>query len=111
MIVEERTYNLWPGKTADYLQAYQDVGLEVQREILGNLLGYFTTDIGTLNQIVHMWGYESLNDREERRCTLLANPAWQDYVATIRPWVMHQENRILIPTSFSPIGGGSGASW
>lgn len=105
MFIEERTYTLQPGKTADYLKAYEEVGLGVQRAILGNLIGYFTTEIGTLNQVVHMWGYESLNDRQERRKKLYENSIWQNYVTTIRPWVMHQENRILVPTSFSPVVG------
>jgi len=104
MLVEERTYTLHPGKTAEYLKAYEAVGLEVQRAILGNLIGYFTTEIGTLNQIVHLWGYESMADREDRRRKLLEDPVWCEYVKTIRPLVMHQENRILVPTSFSPIG-------
>ena len=106
MIVEERTYTLQPGKTSDYLRAYEDGGLAVQREILGDLIGYFTTEIGTLNQIVHLWGYDSLADREVRRRSLLENPTWQGYVPAIRPWLMHQENRILVPAPFSPIGSG-----
>lgn len=105
MFVEERTYTLIPGKTGDYFKAYQEMGLSVQREILGHLIGYFTTEFGTLNQVVHMWGYESLNDRIERRRLLLENPTWQDYVKVIRPWITHQESRILIPTSFSPVLG------
>lgn len=105
MLVEERTYTLHVGKTAAYLKAYEEAGLEVQRAILGNLIGYFTTEIGTLNQIVHLWGYESMDDRQERRRKLQEDPAWQSYVTTIRPFVLHQENRILVPTSFSPIGG------
>ncbi len=104
MIVEERTYTLHPGKTVAYLKAYEEVGLDVQRAILGNLIGYFTTEIGTLNQIVHMWGYEDMADRQARRSKLLEDPTWQSYVETIRPLVIHQENRILVPTSFSPIG-------
>ncbi len=25
---------------------------------LGNLVGYFTTEVGNVNEIVHIWGYE-----------------------------------------------------
>ena len=102
MFVEERTYTLYPGKVGDYLRAYEDVGLAVQRQILGNLLGYFTTEFGTLNQIVHIWGYHTLDERAEKRRRLLENPTWRDYVEVIRPWILNQESRILVPTSFSP---------
>lgn len=102
MFVEERTYTLQAGKVADYLSAYARNGLDVQREHLGNLIGYFTTEIGSLNQIVHMWGYDSLDDRQERRATLYADPRWQEYVPTVLPWFLRQESRLLVPTSFSP---------
>ena len=106
MFVEERTYTLQPGKVADYLSAYAKDGLDVQRGHLGNLIGYFTTEIGPLNQIVHMWGYDSLGDRQERRAALYADPRWQNYLPTVLPWLVAQESRILVPTSFSPIAPG-----
>ena len=46
------------------------------------LIGYFTTEIGTLNQIVHMWGYESMAQRQERRTALYSDP---DGKSTCRP--------------------------
>jgi len=110
VFVEERTYTLQAGKTADYLAAYAKDGLEVQRGHLGNLIGYFTTEIGPLNQIVHMWGYDSLDDRQKRRRALYADPRWQEYLPTVVPWLVHQESRILVPTSFSPVPGGTGPS-
>ena len=44
--------------------------MEVQVRILGNMVGYYFTDVGPLNQVVHLWGYESMNDRYERRAGL-----------------------------------------
>lgn len=105
MIVEERSYTLVTGKAAEYLRLYEEFGRKVQTEILGHMIGYFSTDIGTLNQIVHLWGYESYDERARRRAALLAHPDWQAYTPKIRPLVLHQENRILIPATFSPIGG------
>jgi NIPSNAP len=103
VFVEERTYTLQAGKVADYLAAYAKEGLDVQRGHLGNLVGYFTTEIGPLNQVVHMWGYDSLDDRQERRTALYADPRWQEYVPKVLPWLARQENRILVPAPFSPI--------
>ncbi len=58
MIVEERCYTVKPGTVHVYYQDYQPRGLEIQTRILGNLIGYFHTEIGEINQIVHLWGYE-----------------------------------------------------
>ena len=105
MIVEQRTYTLHPGQHLKYLDTYEKEGLEIQRPILGNLVGYFFTDIGPLNQIVHMWGYESLDDRTIRRRKLFEDAGWVAYVQKIIPMIASQESKILIPASFSPIGG------
>lgn len=109
MIVEQRTYTLEVGNVPTYLAMYQAEGIEIQRRILGNMLGYFSTEVGTLNQIVHMWGYDSFEDRLRRRGELGADPGWQAYVAKLRPLILKQENKILIPAPFSPIGGDQAA--
>jgi hypothetical protein len=67
------------------------------------MVGYFMTEIGPLNQVVHMWGYDSLDQRTERRAALGADPAWQAYVAKIRPLIITQESKILLPMPWSPI--------
>jgi len=87
----------------EYLRLYEQEGLAIQQPILGHLLGYFSTDIGTLNQIVHMWKYEDLLDRARRRATLAADPAWQAFVPKIQALILQQENKILMPAPFSPI--------
>jgi len=102
MIVDERIYTLLGGKTKEYLALYEEMGLEVQTRILGNMLGYYFTEIGPLNQIVHLWGYESFEDRIRRRAELMQAPEWQEYVVLMRPLLHHQENKILIPAPFSP---------
>ena len=103
MLVEKRTYTLYPGKTAEYIRHYEQDGMAIQTRILPRMVGYFTTDIGELNQIIHMWGYQDLNERERKRAELGADPGWQAYVAKIRPLIIRQESQILVPTSFSPI--------
>jgi hypothetical protein len=102
MIVEERIYTLYMGKTAEYLQLYGSFGYPVQVRYLPKLLGYFTTEVGPLNQVVHLWAYESFEDRRRRRAELLADPDFQDYVARIRPLVQSQENKLLRPAPMSP---------
>ena len=105
MIVEERTYTLHAGKVPEYLALYEREGLALQRSVLGTLVGYFSTEIGTLNQVVHLWAYEDLEDRGRRRAELLANSDWQAYFAKVAPLVRTMESRLLVPAPFSPLGG------
>jgi hypothetical protein len=103
MIVEQRTYTLQPGVLPELLETYEREGMAVHRRILGNMIGYFYTEIGPLNQIVHLWGYDSLEDRARRRAELAANEQWGAYVTKGVKFLQTQESKILVPAPFSPI--------
>ncbi|HKU09597.1 MAG TPA: NIPSNAP family protein [Bradyrhizobium sp.] len=107
MIIDLRTYMLSPGLLPDFLEKYEAEGLPIQKEYLGLPIGYFYTEIGALNQVVHMWGYESLADREQKRGRMEADPRWWDYRNRMTPFghLSNQENKILKPARFSPLGG------
>ena len=100
MLVEERTYTTHPGKWRDYLALYEAEGLEVQKRILGRMVGYYHTEIGGLNQIVHLWAYEDLNERAARRAALMEDPQFRAYVARMLPLLQSQASRILSPARF-----------
>jgi len=70
---------------------------------LGNFIGYFTAETGQLNQLVHIWGYASSEDRLRRHGELLLQPDWTTFLAQIIPMLQSLESKILNPTSFSPI--------
>ncbi len=103
MIVEERIYTIHPGKMGPFLELYGSEGVAIIQPILGNLIGYFTSEIGELNQAVHLWGYESFAERERRRAELNGNKEWLAFVPKVLPFIARMENRILVPTAFSPL--------
>jgi len=100
MIVEERIYRMKPGKALEYIKGYEKEGLAIQRPILGNLVGYYSTEIGPLNVLVHLWAYEDLADRAARRARLTTDASWLAYLPKVSSLVEQQENRILIPAPF-----------
>ena len=100
MFVDQRTYTLKNGNVAKFLKLYEEEGMAVQVRILGKMVGYYFTDIGPLNQIVHMWGYESMNERWERRKALQASEEWQAYAVQMGRLVNTIENKIRIPAPF-----------
>ncbi len=103
MIVEERTYHIHTGKLPELVRLYADEGIAIQQEILGNLIGWFTVDVGELSSIVSMWGYDDYGQREARRAALQADERWKAFLGKIQPLIHTQWNRILVPASFSPI--------
>src|SRR6266851_5126753 len=96
MIYELRTYTFPPGKMGDYMKLAETVGRPVRGNDYGVNKGYWTTEFGTLNQVWHLWEYESLDERARLRAELGKNQRWiTEYVPNIRPLLMRQEIRFL----------------
>ncbi|MCP3732616.1 NIPSNAP family protein [Sphingomonas sp. MG17] len=100
MIIEARTYTLKIGKVADYLALYRAEGLEPQRRHLGQPYGYYSTETGALNQIVHLWAYADANDRAAKRAALYADREWQAVVPKLFELIERMESAILNPAFF-----------
>lgn len=103
MILDERSYRIQPAHVADYLAMYEVEGMAIQVGHLGDLIGWFTTDSGMVNEVVHIWRYADAADRERRRAALEADPAWQAFRAKAAVYVTEMRSRILRPTRFSPM--------
>jgi hypothetical protein len=104
MIVEERIYTLYPGKTKVWMDTYEKYGLKIQSEILGNMVGYFSTEFGPLNQIIHMWAYESYEERMRRRGLLFQSEEWLSFLQKVKELIVSQENKLLTPAPFIDLG-------
>jgi len=104
MIVEERMYTLHVGKVPEFMEVYEREGLPLLRRHLGNMFGFFINEIGPQNLIVHLWAFESFEEREKRRAALAADPGWPAYRAKNQPRILSQETRIMrAPAFFEPI--------
>ncbi|MDP6832211.1 MAG: NIPSNAP family protein [Alphaproteobacteria bacterium] len=105
MIVDHRTYDFHPGKINAWIALYKEFGLPVQEKHLGRLLGFFTTEVGPINQAVFMWAFDSMGDREQRRAAMAKDPDWATFLAKVDALgaLKQQTNKFIVPTDFSPI--------
>ena len=103
VIVEQRDYQVHTGRLPEVVKLYEEEGIEIQKEVLGGLVGVFTTEIGALSTYTSMWRYDSFAEREERRAALQARDDWKAFMGKIQPLIHTQQNRILTPTPFSAI--------
>ncbi|MBC5784638.1 NIPSNAP family protein [Ramlibacter sp. USB13] len=105
MIVDQRTYTIQIGLVRDFLALYAAEGLPVQSEHLGPPLGYYTTEVGEVNEVVHLWQYTDMADRERRRAALEADPRWLAYrrKAGAAGQVLRQRNAILRAVDFKAL--------
>jgi NIPSNAP len=103
VIVEQRDYHVFTGKLNEVVRMYETEGIALQSRHLGRLVAAFTTDVGALSTYTSMWAYDSYADREERRGNLQRDGEWVDFLSRLQPLLHTQQNRILVPTSFSPL--------
>jgi len=57
MIFDLRTYTLHPGRLPAWLKMYEQYGHPSQVRHCGEPVFYATSEVGTLNQVVHVWQY------------------------------------------------------
>ena len=106
MLIDLRTYTLKIGSVRDFLALYAAEGLAVQSAHLRAPLGYYTTEVGELSQVVHMWQYLDMADRERRRAALEADPRWLAYrsKSSALGHVVRQQNSLLKTVDFAAFG-------
>lgn len=102
MIVEMRSYVLQPGKLAEFLRLMASEGIGIEQPVLGRLLGYYSVEIGSINKVIHLWAYDSFEERQRRRAVLAAMPEWTRFVPKVLPLIQEMHNELLNPASFSP---------
>src|SRR5437762_11788273 len=95
MIYELRTYTVKPGTLGDMVKAASPVSRGIRGDDFGKLEGYWLTEIGPLNQALHMWSYNSCEERARLRAALASNPRWTgEYVPLVRPPLIGQDARL-----------------
>lgn len=96
MIYELRTYTLKPGTIGEMVKAASTVSHDIRGNDYGKLEGYWSTEIGPLNQVMHLWSYRDFDERTRLRAELAKNPRWhKEYTPLIYPLLMRQDIRLL----------------
>jgi hypothetical protein len=96
MLYELRTYTVRPGTLGDMVKAAGTVARDIRGDNFGKLEGYWSTEIGPLNQVMHLWSFSDFAERARLRAELAKNPRWTgEYIPLIRPLMLRQEIRLL----------------
>ena len=100
MIYEVRTYQLKPGTVPECEKRFAEV--LSHREKYSPLGAFWHTELGPLNQIIHVWPYENLQQRTELRGQAMKDPNWPPKVGE---FIVNMESEIFIPAPFmEPLG-------
>ena len=99
MIHELRMYTCRPGTAPKVIEASGTVGQRIRNgDTYGRLEGHFGSEIGGLNQYVHLWSYADVGELVRLRGELGALEAWRtEFVPLVAPHIMTQTVRVLRP--------------
>jgi NIPSNAP protein len=104
-LYELRTYTLHVGKMAEAVKLYQEIGFPALQKGGQDkkLVGYFQSDTGTINQLVHLWKFDDDADRRAHWTGLSANKDFAEgFASKFRPLLMTQEVKLLHPAPWGP---------
>ena len=85
MIYELRTYTVKPGTLGDIVKAASTVSRDIRGNNFGKLEGYWSTEIGPLNQVMHMWSYRDFDERARVARRTRQKPALDRRVSAADP--------------------------
>jgi hypothetical protein len=97
MIIEMRSYDLRPGTVPAFEERFA-AGL-AERAKLSPLAAFWRTEIGPLNRVIHVWPYQSLEERTRIRAEATKSGQWPPKVGE---FCAAMQSDILIPAPFSP---------
>jgi len=97
MIYELRMYTTKPGKMKHVVNSSATVAQKIRNgDTYGKLIGHWWSEIGKMNQYVHMWEYKNVEEMRRLRSELSSRDDWKkEFVPLVGPYILSQEIRLL----------------
>ena len=97
MIHEFRTYDLTSGSLNQF---YENTAPLIDKRVeYSPLIGYFHTEVGPLNRVLHIWEYDDLKHRSDVRSKVVADGVWPPPDIGV---LENQQVEIFVPAPFMP---------
>nr|XP_061813055.1 protein NipSnap homolog 3B-like [Nerophis lumbriciformis] len=101
-LYEFRTYQIHPDRNSAFLKL-TDEKIHL-RTAHSELVGYWRVEYGALNQVFHIWKYESYAHRTAVRSALAQDERWMnEYIVHAMPMLARQDNRVVALLPWSSI--------
>lgn len=94
-LVDHRIYTIRLRRMGEFIEVFDRLAMPILLKTLGHPLGFYTSQVGPLNQFVHLWAYESLADYERRCAARDAHPEFPAYLAASEHLIVAQETRLI----------------
>jgi hypothetical protein len=105
MLIDLRTYRVRPFTLHKQLALFREHGLPVLKKYVGEPLGVFLPLDGDPNSYVHIWVYESFDDRQRRRALMDQDPAWHAFLerAAAAGYLVQQDSRLMTASDIAQV--------
>ena len=104
MIYDFRMYTLKPGATPEYMAAVEELALPIRKRHGVKLAGWYYSEIGELNQVVHIWAFNDEAHMAEAKAKVAQAPDWAGkYMPRVRPLIESQKTYLMKSPDFAPV--------
>lgn len=94
-LVDHRIYTIRLRRMDEFIEVFGRLALPILRETLGHPVGFWVSQVGPLNQFVHLWAYDDLADYERRCRARDSHPGFAEYLAASEHLIVAQETRLI----------------
>ena len=101
-IYEMRTYQVVVGQMAAVVDLYKHKGWPALEKHPHKLIGYFTGDIGAMNQLIHIWKFDDDADRRAFWAGVFGDQAFMAFAKQLRPMLHSQDNKLMLSAPWGP---------
>ena len=99
-VYEMRQHTVVPSKLEQFSHRFQQ-GVE-DRNKYSQLIGFWYSDFGELNQVYQLWHYRSPDERLKIREKSEQDEMWKETIRDSKLFLSSMSSKLLVPTKFSP---------
>ncbi|BEP95298.1 NIPSNAP family protein [Acidovorax sp. A79] len=103
-LVDHRVYTIRLRKMGEFLEVFNRMAMPVLMDTLAHPVGFYISQVGPLNQFVHLWAYDDLSDYERRSQARDTHPDFPAYLAASEHLIVEQETRLIRATPMAGWG-------
>lgn len=92
-----RTYDLKPRSLPEFEKRFGEA--YIKRKEYSPLAAFWHSEIGPLNQVIHVWPYKDLEERDRIRTAAVKDGIWPPAATE---FIVNMRSEIMIPFSVSP---------
>jgi len=102
-LVDLRVYTIRLRRMAEFLDVFDRLAMPVQLRYLGAPLGLYTSAVGPLNQVTHLWGFDDMAQFEAAHAARDKDPDWPAYLKASADLIIAQETRLIRHVSLASV--------